>query len=82
MLKKLRFLRFILVLSSKHNFQGLEAAKYKSSIDCFLQIIKHEGPAALYKGTLPRMSRVVLDVALVFVIYEEVLKVLDKISPE
>jgi len=66
----------------KTRMQGLEAAKYKSSIDCFLQIIKHEGPAALYKGTLPRMSRVVLDVALVFVIYEEVLKVLDKISPE
>ena len=47
-----------------------------------MQIIRKEGPAALYKGTLPRMSRVVLDVALVFVIYEEVLKILDKVAPE
>ena len=47
-----------------------------------MQIVRNEGPRALYKGTLPRMSRVVLDVALVFVIYEEVLKVLDRVAPE
>ena len=46
------------------------------------QIIKNEGFLALYKGTWPRMSRVVIDVALVFVIYEEVLSILDKIRPE
>lgn len=66
----------------KTRMQGLESGKYKSSIDCFMQILKKEGPAALYKGTLPRMSRVVLDVALVFVIYEEVLKILDRVAPE
>jgi len=66
----------------KTRMQGLDSGKYKSSIDCFMQILKKEGPMALYKGTLPRMSRVVLDVALVFVIYEEVLKVLDRVAPE
>jgi len=66
----------------KTRMQGLEASKYKSSVDCFTQIVKNEGPAALYKGTLPRMSRVVIDVALVFVIYEEVLTILDKVRPE
>lgn len=66
----------------KTRMQGLDSGKYKNSIDCMMQIIRKEGPAALYKGTLPRMSRVVLDVALVFVIYEEVLKILDKVAPE
>lgn len=66
----------------KTRMQGLEASKYKNTVDCFFQILRKEGPAALYKGTLPRMSRVVLDVALVFVIYEEVLKVLDRLAPE
>lgn len=36
---------------------------------------------SFYKGTLPRLSRVCLDVALVFVIYEEVVKVLNKAWP-
>jgi len=66
----------------KTRMQGLEASKYKNSMDCFKQIVTQEGPMALYKGTLPRMSRVVIDVALVFVLYEEVLKVLDRIQPE
>lgn len=66
----------------KTRMQGLDSGKYKNSMDCFMQIVRKEGPRALYKGTLPRMSRVVLDVALVFVIYEEVLKVLDRMAPE
>lgn len=32
-----------------------------------------------YKGTVPRLGRVCLDVAIVFIIYEEVVKVLNMV---
>ncbi|KAG9334023.1 hypothetical protein JZ751_009255 [Albula glossodonta] len=62
----------------KTRMQGLEAHKYKNTLDCAVQIMRQEGPAAFYKGTIPRMGRVCLDVAIVFIIYEEVVKVLNK----
>uniref|UniRef100_A0AAR2LPY6 Uncharacterized protein n=1 Tax=Pygocentrus nattereri TaxID=42514 RepID=A0AAR2LPY6_PYGNA len=58
---------------------GLEAHKYKNTVDCAIKIMRHEGPAAFYKGTIPRLGRVCLDVAIVFVIYEEVVKVLNMV---
>ncbi|KAJ8263471.1 hypothetical protein COCON_G00159280 [Conger conger] len=63
----------------KTRMQGLEAYKYKSTVDCAVQIFRHEGPAAFYKGTIPRLGRVCLDVAIVFIIYEEVVKVLNTV---
>uniref|UniRef100_A0A673N5L1 Tricarboxylate transport protein, mitochondrial-like n=1 Tax=Sinocyclocheilus rhinocerous TaxID=307959 RepID=A0A673N5L1_9TELE len=63
----------------KTRMQGLEAHKYKSTVDCAIKIMKHEGPAAFYKGTVPRLGRVCMDVAIVFIIYEEVVKVLNKV---
>ncbi|XP_031157088.1 tricarboxylate transport protein B, mitochondrial [Sander lucioperca] len=61
----------------KTRMQGLEAHKYKSTLDCAMKIMKHEGPKAFYKGTVPRLGRVCMDVAIVFIIYEEVVKVLN-----
>ncbi|KAK4812920.1 hypothetical protein QYF61_001035 [Mycteria americana] len=63
----------------KTRMQGLEAHKYKSTWDCAYQIMKYEGPLAFYKGTVPRLGRVCLDVAIVFVIYDEVVKFLNKV---
>ncbi|XP_077168849.1 tricarboxylate transport protein, mitochondrial-like isoform X2 [Paroedura picta] len=63
----------------KTRMQGLDAHKYKSTLDCAYQILKNEGPTAFYKGTVPRLGRVCLDVAIVFVIYEEVVKLLNKV---
>ncbi|RWS22736.1 oxoglutarate/malate carrier protein-like protein [Leptotrombidium deliense] len=54
----------------KTRMQGLDAHKYKGTFDCFLQIAKHEGFLAFYKGTVPRLSRVCLDVAITFMIYD------------
>ncbi|KAK7863545.1 hypothetical protein R5R35_011172 [Gryllus longicercus] len=54
----------------KTRMQGLEASKYKNTLDCFLKIWKNEGPFAFYKGTVPRLSRVCLDVAITFMIYD------------
>ncbi|XP_051973721.1 tricarboxylate transport protein A, mitochondrial-like isoform X3 [Xyrauchen texanus] len=63
----------------KTRMQGLEAHRYKSTMDCAFQILKNEGPQAFYKGTVPRLGRVCLDVAIVFVLYEEIVKLLNKI---
>lgn len=54
----------------KTRMQGLEASKYKNTIDCALQIWKKEGPFAFYKGTVPRLGRVCLDVGITFMIYD------------
>ncbi|KAI4816278.1 hypothetical protein KUCAC02_008610 [Chaenocephalus aceratus] len=63
----------------KTRMQGLESKKYKSTLDCAVKIMKHEGPKAFYKGTVPRLGRVCMDVAIVFIIYEEVVKVLNNV---
>ncbi|GCB75267.1 hypothetical protein scyTo_0018196, partial [Scyliorhinus torazame] len=57
---------------------GLQSFKYKNTLDCAYQILKNEGLFAFYKGTVPRLARVCLDVAIVFVIYEEVVKLLNR----
>ena len=63
----------------KTRMQGLEASKYKSTIDCFLQIAKNEGFFAFYKGTVPRLGRVCLDVAITFMIYDSFMDLFNKV---
>ncbi|XP_061197784.1 tricarboxylate transport protein, mitochondrial-like [Saccostrea echinata] len=62
----------------KTRLQGLEAHKYKGTIDCAVKIFKHEGPRAFYKGTIPRLSRVCLDVAITFMIYDSVMDIFNR----
>ncbi|XP_002734204.1 tricarboxylate transport protein, mitochondrial-like [Saccoglossus kowalevskii] len=64
----------------KTRMQGLDAHKYKSTWDCIVKIAKHEGGKAFYKGTVPRLTRVCLDVALVFVLYDQVLTLINKVE--
>ena len=63
----------------KTRMQGLEASKYKSTFDCFMKIAKHEGFPAFYKGTVPRLGRVCLDVAITFMIYDSFMDLFNKI---
>ncbi|XP_032994134.1 tricarboxylate transport protein, mitochondrial-like [Lacerta agilis] len=63
----------------KTRMQGLEAYKYRNTLDCAYEILKNEGPLAFYKGMVPHLGQVCLDVAIVFVIYEEVVKLLNKV---
>jgi len=65
----------------KTRMQGLEASKYKNTFDCARQIMVNEGPKAFYKGTIPRMSRVVLDVAITFMIYDSFMEMFNKVWP-
>ncbi|CAO1405062.1 unnamed protein product [Diamesa serratosioi] len=62
----------------KTRMQGLDAAKYKNTAACFMHIWKNEGPLAFYKGTVPRLSRVCLDVAITFMIYDSFMDLFNK----
>lgn len=63
----------------KTRMQGLDAHKYKNTLDCIIKVMKYEGPAAFYKGTVPRLSRVCLDVAITFMIYDSFMQFFNKI---
>lgn len=63
----------------KTRMQGLEAAKYKNTLDCALSIAKNEGVLAFYKGTVPRLGRVCLDVAITFMIYDSFMEFFNKV---
>lgn len=65
----------------KTRMQGLEAAKYKNTLDCITQIYKNEGVTAFYKGTVPRLGRVCADVAITFMIYDSFIELFHKIWP-
>lgn len=62
--------------------QGLKAAEYKNSMDCFLKVFKNEGIKGLYKGTVPRLGRVVLDVAITFTLYDYITEAIVKVWPD
>lgn len=62
----------------KTRMQGLEASKYKNTADCFMTIWRNEGPTAFYKGTVPRLGRVCLDVAITFMIYDSFMDLFNK----
>uniref|UniRef100_A0A915N329 Citrate transport protein n=1 Tax=Meloidogyne javanica TaxID=6303 RepID=A0A915N329_MELJA len=62
----------------KTRMQGLEAKKYKNTFDCAKQIWVKEGFFAFYKGTVPRLSRVCLDVAITFMIYDSIMEAFNK----
>lgn len=44
-----------------------------------MQIAKKEGLFAFYKGTVPRLGRVCLDVAITFVIYDSLMEAIDTV---
>lgn len=63
----------------KTRMQGLEAKLYKNTWDCIVQTWKQEGAKAFYKGTVPRLCRVCLDVAITFMVYDSVMELFQKI---
>lgn len=56
----------------KSNMQALDGAKYRSSMHCLSSIWRSEGVRGMYKGTVPRLIRVVAEVSLTFTIYAHV----------
>lgn len=57
----------------KTKMQSLDAKKhYSSSIDCLFKIVKSENVFALWKGTTPRLARLIFSGGIVFSIFEVV----------
>lgn len=56
----------------KTRMQGTKAAQYKSTIDCFQQIISKEGFGAFYAGITPRLGRVVPGQGIIFMSFESI----------
>lgn len=65
----------------KTKMQGLDSHKYKGTIDCFKKVYEAEGMAGFYKGMMPRMLRVSLDVAVTFTLYDVIMDIFSKIWP-
>jgi solute carrier family 25 citrate transporter 1 len=63
----------------KTRMQGEDAKKlYKGTVDCFKTILRTEGPAFFFSGTLPRLVRVSLDVGITFTIFPLLGQLFDK----
>jgi len=59
----------------------MQNGSYASSLECAKQIARKDGFKGFYKGCLPRMNRVCLEVGLAFCIYDTVMDVFKKVWP-
>jgi len=59
----------------------MQSGKYMSSVECVKHLARTEGVRGFYKGCLPRLNRVCLEVAFAFTIYDTVQKLFKKIWP-
>ncbi|KAJ2057720.1 hypothetical protein GGI17_005481 [Coemansia sp. S146] len=61
----------------KTRMQSLAAPQeYNGSLHCAYRVVSEEGVRALWKGATPRLSRLMFSGAIVFAVYEEVMKFL------
>jgi len=59
----------------------MQNKSYSSTMECARQLALKEGVRVFYKGCLPRMNRVCLEVALAFCIYDTVMDIFRKAWP-
>merc|ERR1712055_767025 len=59
----------------------MQSGSYSSIVVCARQLAMREGVGGFYKGCLPRMNRVCLEVALAFCIYDTVMDMFKKAWP-
>jgi len=59
----------------------MQNGSYSSTLACASQLAKKEGVRGFYKGCLPRMNAVCLEVALAFCIYDTVMDIFKKVWP-
>ena len=53
----------------------------RTSADCMRQIARNDGLAGFYKGCIPRLNRVCIEVALAFCIFDSVLSAFGRVWP-
>jgi len=66
----------------KTRLQGLQAAKYGGVFSCFRFILVNEGVLRLWKGTVPRLSRLAAAGGISFSAMEQVMQLLNRFSPD
>jgi len=59
----------------------MQNGSYSSTMECARQVAMKEGVRGFYKGCLPRMNRVCLEVALAFCIYDTVMDMFKTVWP-
>jgi len=59
----------------------MQSGSYSSIVVCAKQLAMREGVGGFYKGFLPRMNRVCLEVALAFCIYDTVMDMFKQAWP-
>jgi len=59
----------------------MQNGSYKTTLDCARQVAAKEGLRGFYKGCMPRMNSVCLEVALAFCIYDSVMDLTNKYWP-
>ena len=52
----------------------------KNSLSCAKEILTKEGVRGFYRGCLPRLNRVTIEVALAFVIFDSVVNLINKVT--
>jgi len=62
--------------------QGEKSKEFSGAMDCARHIWANEGFRGFYKGTVPRLSRVVIDVALTFALYEYITNAINYVWPD
>ncbi|KAI7897383.1 mitochondrial carrier domain-containing protein [Mucor mucedo] len=65
----------------KTRMQGLDArTMYKNSVDCLIKVVKANGVFSLWKGTTPRLTRLIFSGGIVFTVYEKVYNALESVK--
>ena len=60
----------------------MQSGRYRSSLECVQHLARSEGVRGFYKGCLPRLNRVCLEVALAFTIFDTVQDLFKKVWPQ
>lgn len=64
----------------KTRLQSANSARYTGMLNCFTTVLKEEGVLRFWKGTTPRLTRLILSGGIVFTIYEKTLTLLDTLE--
>ncbi|CEH13650.1 mitochondrial tricarboxylate transporter [Ceraceosorus bombacis] len=64
----------------KTRLQSANSARYTGMLNCFTTVLKEEGVLRFWKGTTPRLTRLILSGGIVFTIYENALNLLDALE--
>jgi solute carrier family 25 citrate transporter 1 len=65
----------------KTKMQSLGASKlYRNTLHCLITVAKKDGIPALWKGSTPRLGRLVFSGGIVFSVYEKILQLYDSLA--